>query len=359
MKIGIVTFHCSYNFGSALQAFALQRTIEKREHKATIIDYRSRDFDSYKLMKIGRPKTMMRLLGRYSENLKRKRSFENFWSKYFHLTPETYTYAHEERLSDLVSEYDCFVCGSDQVWNLDCTKGIVGPYFLSFAGDKRRVAYAPSLAHTSFKPEYFDREGVAELLSAFSCLSVREEATLPLFQPLVDKPIDVVLDPTLLLDPADYLSMAKKRPVREEDYIFVYLLRQCPELIESARVIAGTTGRRVVYVSDVGLPIPGAQNLYGIGPEGFVSLIANAGLVLTNSFHASVFSVLFRKPFRVFATDESGSRMRELLCELGLSDRCVAEADAGPVPEADWADAHRRLGVLRRHSLDYLERALS
>lgn len=359
MKAAIVTFHCSYNFGSALQAYALQRVIEKCGHESVIVDYRSRDFNQYKLIGLGKPKTILRYAHTYRKNLGRKRSFEDFWSKYFHLTTAKYTYAHEERLSGLASEYDCFVCGSDQIWNLDCTHGVVEPYFLSFAGGKRRVAYAPSLAHTSFRPENFDKGKVAGLLSAFDCLSVREEATLPLFQPLVDKRIDVVLDPTLLLDSADYSTMVEKCSVQGDEYIFVYLLRKCPELIESAKAIAEATGRRVVYVSDADLPIPGSKNLYGIGPEGFVSLIANASLVLTNSFHASVFSILFHKPFRVFATDESGSRMRGLLGELDLGSRCVAEVDASPVPEADWDDVQKRLDAMRRHSLDYLKKALS
>ena len=81
MNIAIITFHCSYNFGSALQVYALQCSIEKCGHEATIIDYRSRDFDNYKLIKIGRPKTMLRLLHDYDKNAKRKRSFETFWAK--------------------------------------------------------------------------------------------------------------------------------------------------------------------------------------------------------------------------------------------------------------------------------------
>ena len=72
----------------------------------------------------------------------------------------------------MADKFDCFICGSDQIWNLDCTVGVVEPYFLSFAGSKRRVAYAPSLAHMSFKPENFDRERVARLLSKFDYLNL-------------------------------------------------------------------------------------------------------------------------------------------------------------------------------------------
>lgn len=358
MNIGIVTFHCSYNFGSALQAYALQTTIEKLGHSATIVDYRSQDFDSYRLMKLGRPKTMLRLLSRYQSNRKRRESFEDFWAKHLHLTNESYSYKDEERLKLLVEEFDCFVCGSDQIWNLDCTHGPVGPFFLDFAGERRRVAYAPSLAHTSFSSENYNKERVARYLSKFDSLSVRERGTLPVFQPLVDKKIDVALDPTLLLDAEEYSFMVDNHVI-EGEYFFVYLLRQCPELIESVCTMAVDTGKRIVYASDKDLKIPNSVNLYGIGPEEFVSLIAHADAVLTNSFHASVFSVLFRKPFRAYSTDKSSSRMTGLLDDLSLSDYYSPTVDADPIPAADWKDVKQRLDKMRGCSIEYLRHALS
>lgn len=358
MNVGIVTFHCSYNFGSALQAYALQTVIEKIGHTATIIDYRSENYDAYKLIKPARPKNMLRMLKRYSVNKKRKESFERFWGDYFNLTPKRYSYKNEDSLNALAAEYDAFTCGSDQIWNLDCTHGIVPPFFLSFAGQARRVAYAPSLAHTSFSLDNFDEAAVARYLAGFHSISVRERETVPLFQPLTTKKIEVVLDPTLLLDAEAFMPMAEKRVV-EGDYLFCYLLRSCPELLDSVCALAASTGIPVVYISDNDLPIPGATNLYGVGPTEFVSLIAHAKAVMTNSFHASVFSVLFRKQFRVFATDKSGSRMIDLLGDLCLSDHCSEVVDSDPIPDTDWEGVQTRLDNLRAHSVDYLRQALS
>ena len=358
MKIGIITFHASYNFGSALQAYALQSVVSSLGHEALIVDYLSVDFDLYKLFSPLHPRREIRTLMNLKGFLERRVSFRDFSDSHFKLTEETYTYKDEARLSELRDRFDCFVCGSDQIWNLNCTKGVAEPFFLSFAGDKRRVAYAPSLGHTSFKPENFDKEKVARLLADFDFLSVREEETLPLFQPLVDKPIDVVLDPTLLLDTADYEPIISK-PAVEGEYIFMYLLRKCPELVESTIAMARETGKKVVYVSERNLPIPNSVNLFGIGPSEFLSLIANADVVMANSFHAAVFSVLFRKRFRVFAVDRSASRMRDLLRNLGIGERCAANVDASPVAGVDWDDAERRLEALRAHSMDYLRRALS
>ena len=321
MKIGTITFHGALNFGSALQSYALQEVLKGMGHEVRIIDYRSRDYEQYRFFQPRHPKMTLRAMRCWRKQSSRKAAFAEFSKKYFRLTKRPYFWKKESDMYELAEQFDCFICGSDQIWNLDCTQGVVGPYFLSFAGDSRRVAYAPSLAHTFFRPENFDEQLVSDLLSRFDFLSVREEETVPLFQPLVDTPIDVVLDPTLLLESDDYTDMASK-DVLQGEYIFMYLLRECPELIESTVAMTEATGMKVAYISENNLDIPNSINLFGVGPEEFVSLIAHADLIVTNSFHATVFSVLFHKPFRVYATDKSGARMRDLLSNIGLSDRC-------------------------------------
>lgn len=358
MKIGIVTFHCSYNFGSALQAFALQESVSRLGHESWIIDYRSSDFDQYKLFSPNHPKKQARTILGLPRLMKRRDSFGLFWGKYFHLTIETYSYRDEDKLASLSDSFDAFVCGSDQIWNLDCTHGVVDPYFLSFAGDKRRIAYAPSLAHTSFEPVNFDKKKVSSLLSRFDSISVREEETVPLFQPLVQKKIEVVLDPTLLLDASDYSDMTRRK-FTEDPYLFVYLLRSCPELIQSINEYASRTGSRVFYVSEKNLPIVNSINLFGIGPAEFVSLAAHADAIMTNSFHATVFSVLFHKPFRAFGTDKSASRMRDLLSNLGIENCFADEVCSEEMKPVDWQIVDANLAELRDHSLNYLREALS
>lgn len=358
MRIGIITFHASYNFGSALQAHALQTVLEQMGHEVKIIDYRAWDFDQYLLFSPRHPRQTLKVIRRFPRYIRREAAFHRFWRGFFHLTARTYSYKDETPLNDLPAQFDCFVCGSDQIWNLDATRGVVEPFFLSFAGDRRRVAYAPSLAHTAFKEEYFDRQKVSELLGRFDALSVREAETVGLFQPLVDKKIEVALDPTMLLDAPAYEGMAERDQVGNA-YIFVYLLRECPELVESAERISEQHGTEVVYVSEEDLPIPGSRNLFGIGPEEFVSLVAHARAVLTNSFHATVFSLKFHVPFRVFATDPSSSRMRDLLRELGLTG-CLSESVDASMPEdVDWESADDKAAVLREGSVRYLKEALS
>lgn len=360
LNVGIVTLHCSYNFGSALQTYALQTVVENMGHTATIIDYRSIDYDQYKLL--SKHSSVMRNNLEHADMLaklfKRRNSFRGFANTNFHLSKESYSYEAPKKLNELSDKYDCFVCGSDQIWNLDMTGGPDHAFFLDFAGDKRRIAYAPSLGHTTFLPENFDRAEVAGLLSQFDFLSVREQESLPLFQPLVTKDIKVVLDPTLLLDKKFYSGFAEN-PVPSKDYLFVYLLRESPELVESACAMATASNSEILYVCDHNLPIPNATNLFGVGPAAFVSLVAHARAVLTNSFHAMIFSIVFNVPFRVFATDATASRIRGLLTKIGAYELCYSKRCDAPIGNIDWQTMEEHLDDLRAESLQYLRRALA
>ena len=361
MRIGIITLHCSYNFGSALQAYALQRVLTEMGHEATIIDYRSIDFDHYQLFSLRHPsvtRATLRNLGKFPAMVARRNAFNRFRDRYLKLTAESYHYENPDRLNELQGDFDCFVCGSDQIWNLDMTGGADRAFFLSFAGDKRRVSYAASLGHTSFKPENFDRALVSDLLGKFDCISVREEESLPILQPLVDRKIEVALDPTLLLDENAYAALLSGDE-RTGDYIFVYMLRESPELISSTIELASLGGKKVLYVCDHDLPIPNGTNLLGVGPDTFLSLVANADCVLTNSFHAMIFSILEETPFRVFAADATASRIRDLLQKLGSPELCSAVACSDPVEAPDWEPLHCRISELREDSLRYLREALS
>lgn len=360
VRVGIITFHASYNFGSALQAYALQTAIERLGHQSKIIDYRSWDFEQYRLFRPEHPRIMYKTMKKLVPYLERKNSFESFWREHFTMTSRRYSFKDEAALNELPSQFDCFVCGSDQIWNLDATRGIVKPFFLSFAGDGRRVAYAPSLAHTSFRPEYFDKEELSRLLAPFYAISVREQETVNLFQPLVNKRIEICADPTLLLDATSYEPLLQgARQKMEEPYLFVYMLRSCPELVESASRVAELLGVKVFYVSEEALDIANSENLFGIGPEEFLWLIKNATGVLTNSFHATLFSVIFHTPFRTFASDLSSSRVRGFLKDLDI-DQCLStKTDIRPLTIVDWSESDKSVIGMRERSWDFLKGALA
>ena len=347
MRIGIVTFHCAYNFGSALQAWALLRTLEARGHEVRVVDYRGRDFDQYRLIQTFSPKAFLASLAFYGPNRRRRDSFERFIAE--RLAPTArYGVGDEARMAaELPRQFDSFICGSDQIWNLDCTRGPVGPYFLGFAGDARRVAYAPSPSHTTFASENFgpaQRKQIADWLSRFSAVSVREASCL---------------DPTLLLNASDYDAITSPVP-EATGTLFVYMLEKNPELVAYAGRLAHELGVSVSYVSkrrlDFGVP---ARNYYGVGPSEFLGLVHGCSAVVTNSFHATVFSLLFGTPFQTFATERSGARMRELLAELCEKDHLVDGSVASAPVAASVDEIAPRLEKLRAGSLAFLDRALA
>lgn len=361
MRIGLITFHASYNYGSVLQAYALQTQLKSMGHDVFVIDYLSKDFDQYRLFSLYHPRQTLRVLRGLPRYVKRKRAFTRFIENRLLLTPKRYTSKNSKSLSLLQDDFDCFVCGSDQIWNLDCTQGVDEPFFLSFAGDKRRVAYAPSLAHTSFLPEYFsedEKERIASLLKPFHSISVREEETKGLFQPLVDLPIVSAVDPTMLLNSASWRLISSEKP-NDKPYLFVYLLRSCPCLLTSAEEISAALGLEVLYLADRDLPISNSVNCFGASPEEFLSLVSHAEIVLTNSFHATVFSLLFHRPFRVFSTDESSSRIEGLLSKLDIEGNISTCHNANAIPEICWDRVDAGIDSLRESSLSYLKEALS
>lgn len=362
MRIGIVTFHCAYNFGSVLQTWALRRQLEYMGHEVRVVDYRGADFDQYCLLQTYSVKALAGSVVLYRRHRRRRDAFECFIAD--ELAPTArYGVEDEARMAaELPGQFDCFICGSDQIWNLDCTCGPVGPYFLSFAGDARRVAYAASLSHTSFEERNFgpeQREQIAGWLARFSAVSVREAATAPLYQPLCPLPIQTCLDPTLLLDATDYEGLTIQMP-GATGTLFVYMLERNPELVAYAGCLARELGLSVSYVSKrplrFGVP---ARNYYGVGPREFLGLVRGAAAVVTNSFHATVFSLLLGVPFQTFATERSGARMRELLHELGADDHLVDGSELRE-PVAFPAELlASRLTELRAGSLAFLNRALA
>lgn len=362
MRTGIVTFHCAYNFGSALQAWALRRVLEDMGHAAQVVDYRGRDFDQYRLLQTYSVKALVGSVALCRRQRRRRDAFEAFIAD--ELAPTArYGVADEGRMAaELPGQFDCFVCGSDQIWNLDCTCGPVGPYFLSFAGDARRVAYAASLSHTTFEERNFgpeQREQIAGWLARFSAVSVREAVTAPIYQSLCPVPIQTCLDPTLLLDAGDYEGLVTETP-DAAGTLLVYMLENNPELVAYAGRLARELGLSVSYVSRrplrFGVP---ARNYYGVGPREFLGLVRGAAAVVTNSFHATVFSLLFGEPFQTFATERSGARMRELLAELGAGDHLVDGSELCE-PAAFSAELLApRLAELRAGSQAFLNGALA
>lgn len=370
MKIGTITFHCAYNFGSALQTYALRKYLTNLGHDVHVIDYCSEDFRNYKIFRNNGIKSVISDLLFLNGNLKRRSNFQKFWHEYFNLTDRKYSGENADfQLSEDFKNYDALICGSDQIWNLDCTLGPIAPFFLSFASNEtKKIAYAPSLSHAKFDEKNFtlnDREKISKWLNNFDAISVRELSVAKQFQDLTNKPIKETLDPTLLLDLKEYkeiqaLNLPKR--IRTRGYVFAYTLWPNADMVRYVDQLARKNDLTIIYYSKAPINYQSRSiNAWGIGPDAFLTLIDGADCVISNSFHATVFSILYGKPFLTFGTKKSNSRMKTLLANLGLSEKHLLpiafnnENSIEPFPSPLNQD---KLLRLRASSEQFLNKAL-
>ena len=361
-RIATITFHCSLNYGSALQAYALQQVLINHGYYNRIIDYYSADYEQYRII----PRTISSTsLRRFARNMyffrayfKRMNAFEQFQKK---MLLRTERFDNWEKLHKLNSEFNVFICGSDQIWNIDCTKGANPAYFLGFVDeDKIKIAYGPSLGKTQFRL-FQDYSIAGNLINKIDYISVREANTIPVLKEICEKKIEHVVDPTLLLNAGQY---PVKRPAikdEENQFIFVYKLGSNNEIFSYVNELSAAKNLPIYYVtrseSRRTKKLVKGKDMFGCTPQEFLWLIQNARYVVTDSFHAVVFSVLFHKQFCAFNTGSAVARIPDFLSNINLLDRMSSQnfnIDAG----INYLQVDLSIDELRNKSLRFLLNAL-
>lgn len=360
MKLCTITCHDVYNAGASLQAYALQTYLKSLGYDVRIIDYKP-DYLSrhYRLDIIGNPKydkpflrqayLLAKLPGRLRA-LPRKRAFDDFTAKYLVLTRR---YASNKELSADPPSADVYFAGSDQIWNPLFPNGKDPAFYLDFVHHGLRASYAASFAVDTFPREL--RDVTAHYLRRFEYLSVREASGLALLGSFGIRYAENVLDPVFLLDRTHWDSMARL-PVKEETpYLLVYDFEQSPALRALAEKIARERGLRIYSIFNT----PYAQRCFSLsGPREFLGLVQQAAFVLSNSFHATAFSVIFKREFAVVERAEKlNARMRDFTALMGIPERVLRPGD--PVPaEIDWDNVYHRLEAEMIRSKAYIDRVL-
>ena len=369
-KVALMTCFLD-NCGACLQAFALQQTIEKLGCKCDMIRFtepngyrRASLLNSSRLidkLKCVRSKEFKR---QYDAGLYKISAFNIFRKKYLKLTKEEYkTY---DSLSAISNGYPAFVCGSDQIWNPTFYKKCNPAYYLAFVPDGiKKIAYAPSIGLNDIPEEY--RASFQKYVERFDSLSVREKRGAELISAYTGRTAEFVLDPTLLLSTAEWKRLVKA-PAKKRPYIFCYLFGRHEyyrEVID--RMISKTGYDAVMYPifrEDGDAPY---EKVINGGPQEFISLISEAEYVLTDSFHATVFSLIFNRSFYTLIRDSDNdknsmnSRIYSLLECVGKTDRLLAKEDAltvEPVPVSDFSGANQTIAALKESSIQYLKKAL-
>lgn len=357
--IGLISFHCQYNYGSALQAWAMQTALKHLGYENIILNYYyEKDMKTYGIRWYSKRLSVIALDFLTAPAMrKRKQAFHTFQDTFFCQTEQTKEW---EKLADLSHNCDVLICGSDQIWNYALTEGLHPAYFLDFArSDQRKIAYAPSINQTPIATQM--KPQLVEKLESFSAISVREQDAAQQLTLWMHRSISAVLDPTLLLQASDYTHLLEKYSVQfPEHYIFIYCLHlnHLPFLRQYAEAYANSHNAKIVYCNKYDLrEAPYAVNIFRYGPEAFVSGIKNADYVIADSFHAAALSIIFQKNFVIYAPDGCPSRMNTLFSSLGIGNRFITDIHQA-LPEIPYDNVHQNLSCLREASLDYLKNAL-
>lgn len=341
MKIGIITFHWGANYGAVIQAYALQKHISLLGHDVEIIDYRP-----FKTQLI---QLIQNCLSRDFNKIKKGKLIKSFIKENLILSKKTYRTS--KSLLKCKDNYDVIFCGSDQVWNesfLFHSEGKPNPsYYLSFAGEKtKRCAYAVSFGTEKLQEK--TKQIVSKEIAKFSNISVRENTGRAILDDL-GFTTQLVSDPTLLLG-ADTYSKLIDNKTYKTNKAFFYILHSNQ----------GNAKKICDYVDKTIELCP------CISEYEWLHKIKNSEIVITNSFHGIVFSIIFNTPFVAITVEGSGmnDRIYTLLEKAGLSDRIISEYDTEKLDKiistpVNWQDVKNNLNDFIGNSKKYIDNCLS
>lgn len=328
MKIDIITLHRAQNYGSVLQAFALQKQIEKLGHQAYILDYYPERYTNKGLLKRLKNKSsrfnnpLVLLIAKlliYPSYLKKGIQFNKFMH---YLNLEKPSFATNEEGMGRFTDADAYCAGSDQIWNSHWNEGVEKVLFLDFVPKgKLCLSYAASIELSNIPANEIDETKL--LLDKFEFLSLREDKGVELVRELGRTDAVQCLDPTLLMSKEEWSQYADDS-YKGKEYVLTYNLHHDPEIDKCAKAIASKYHLQIRNISYNWHDIIRHGHLdWCPTVEGFLGLIKNAKYVVADSFHATAFSIIFEKPFVVITPEVASSRLSSLLKMLGLDDHNI------------------------------------
>lgn len=360
MKIGTLTFHRADNYGALLQSYALYKKLKNIGHEIKIIDYRSHEIEKiyYKYNYLPQiDKNVLRWCWRLFRNFfivpklnEKKRKCITFRNEYFQMTDSVLTVEDRKKIEN---EYDLILTGSDQIWNQEITGGKDDWYCFKRSGGKAKVAsFAASAGSLENFREVFSK--YKDDLNRYDMISVRETDIYEFLRENIKIPIVNIFDPVFLLDKEDWNKIAQS-PIKQK-YLFYYDVEQNPVSFTIARKIAKEENLLLIHFDTKYFYEKGF--MVNAGPEEFIGLIRNAEYVVTSSFHATAFSIIFRKKFISALHSTTGARVRSLLTNLGLEDRIVGSVEDFKGFSDDFKNVDDCLKAQKKKQENYLKEVL-
>lgn len=365
-KIATITFHASYNYGSNLQAYALQEVVKRlceNNCEYNIINLRTNlQKDMYKncfeKSDIKNKLKQILFLSKKKELILKNKYFEEFITSKLNLTKE---YNSLKELEDEKFDYDYYIAGSDQLWNLGA-KDFDWANYLEFVNKGKKISYAASFGPKSQTWNEEEKNRVKNDLLKFDSISVREIGSFNNVKELTGIEAEINVDPTMLLSKEDWEKLIPKEAMYKGEYIFLYNLKG-DEYLKLAKYISKKLNLPIVVSKYGGKSeiIYGFKKRYDVGPIEFLNLIKNASLVLSSSFHGTIFSILLNRPF--FALNGNKDfRISTLLEKMGLEERGINmddyELKCAKAFDINFKESIKLLNDERKKSEIYLKNAL-
>lgn len=358
-RISIITYSRAYNYGSALQTFALNYYLRSLENEVKTIDYTTRrQQELYSIFEscnglfplLRNIHSLINIFKLY----KHKRNFDEFLNTN---VPMTQKITDDNSFLSLNNDFDYFICGSDQIWNVQCDD-FDSNYMLSFVKDKNRcIAYAPSLGAGADNNNV--KDVIRKYASCFKALSSREVKSADVIEAATQKKVTNVLDPVFLLSSDEWTKVSSNLVIKE-NYILGYFIGDVKGMRDFASHLSDFMGMPVVVIYKNLRDLKyNFKNYYEAGPAEFVSLVKNAKFIVTNSFHAVSFSLIFKKNFWVFTeTGTSDTRIPGLLADVNLCNRIIKndypENVIEPIPyeSQDFSILEEKINISKKFLID-------
>lgn len=387
-KIGIVAVTYKDNFGSALQTYATQYTLEKLGYDAQIFEikgvhksimikkflyYAGRIFDPVEAKYLfanltSRSRKQVSVsTDQFAQDMKvRHQMYLDFNKNWNKMLPIVNSWT---RLSQLASLMDAVVVGSDQLWRPSNIAG--GYYTLEFVPNKvKKIAFSTSFGVQDLPAR--QHKHAKKFLSRIEHISVREDSGAKVVKKMCGRDVQVVCDPTMMLTADEWMHIQEKKPFAEGEYILMYLMGDNPNQREFVKKLSKKTGYRIIGLLHGATYISYDEKVadekpYNVGPSEFINLIRNAQYVCTDSFHCCVFSILNSTKFFAFrrwpdeSTFSANDRLYTLLRFTGLERRLLdsnSDVETCVTDEIDYEDVLERVALRRKESIDYLVNAL-
>lgn len=383
MKVALAINYDYHDYGGMLQAFATQRFLTKNGIDSDAINFDNLKGDINKRkwryflsnifdISIVKEKSKLiekKLKQKSNEKLKsgmaeRDAAFDEFCKSHFKVSRAFESWEDMAKASR--NEYDAVVVGSDQLW---LPSNIMADYYtLNWVPqDVKKIAYATSFGIGSIPAKY--SKIYSHYLKRINYLSVREVSGQDIIKKLVGRDVQLVNDPALLLDADGWNEVISKEPLIKEKYVFCYFMGNNPEQRDFVRRLANEKGLKVVALLHLDQYIATDEYYvdmapWHVSPADFVNLVKNAECVCTDSFHGTVFSIIYSRPFFTFkrfnkkASLSTNTRITSLLTRLRLMDRLVLDMDGKQNLEIDWDKIQSGVSQFRKASSEYLLNAI-